>query len=48
MSKFKIEIDWQEYYYDTLAEAKKVASRYYEVSGIILGIEEVKDEDIQS
>jgi len=38
---YKIETDWQEFYFDTLEEAQKVASRHYEVSGHRLAIDKV-------
>jgi hypothetical protein len=47
---YKIEVDFVEYHFDTLEEAKQVAGRIYEVTGDIVGIEKVEedqDEQIQ-
>lgn len=41
---YKIETDWQEFYFGTLEEAQIVAGRHYEVSGNILAIKEVEEE----
>jgi len=44
---YKIETDWQEFYYETLEEAQIVASRHYEVSGHRLAISEVKKDEMK-
>jgi hypothetical protein len=44
---YKIEIEWKEYYYETLEEAEKVAGRMYEVTGNRHAISEVKQDEMK-
>jgi ribosomal protein S3AE len=44
---YKIEIEWKEYYYETLEEAQKVASRMYEVTGNRHAISEVRKDEMK-
>ena len=40
---YKIELDIAEIQFETLEEAKQFAGNYFNSTGIIVGIEEVKD-----
>jgi hypothetical protein len=42
---YKIETDLAEYHFYTLEEAQKVAGKIYEMTGDIVGIEEVEEDE---